>query len=204
MDLKQLWIAFQVKFSQFIVYNFFWITFSLALLIIGSMGYLVLFPKYQVFSVQKNNDLPQLQQQLDETKARLNQISKDKVDFSKIKSNTELQKLLQILPTEQQVSNIFIQFDTMAREENFKIVNFSISEDLSKDNVRDGQALPTNVHRIQIQTSLAGSSYESLKRLIHMLETNLRLMDVNSLSFIPNFNGSTLYSFIITTYYIQD
>lgn len=204
MDLKQLWITIQVKLAQFVVYNFFWITFTILLIVGGSFGYFVLFPKYQVYSIQKNTELPQLEQQLADTQGRLEQISRDQVDFTRIRNNPELQKLLHMLPTNQEVSDLFVEFDTMVREEKFKIVNLSISEDLSTDGVGFESDLPENVHRLQIQVSLAGTGYDSLKRLIRMLETNLRLMDVNSLSFVPNFNGTTLYSFMITTYYLED
>lgn len=204
MDLKQLWITIQVKLAQFVVYNFFWITFTILLLVGGSFGYFVLFPKYQVYSIQKNTELPQLEQQLADTQSRLEQISRDQVDFTRIRNNPELQKLLHMLPTNQEVSDLFVEFDTMVREEKFKIVNLSISEDLSTDGAGYESDLPENVHRLQIQVSLAGTGYDSLKRLIRMLETNLRLMDVNSLSFVPNFNGTTLYSFMITTYYLED
>lgn len=203
MDLRQLWISFQVKISKFIVYNFFWISFTIALVVLGGGGYFVLFPKYQVYSLQKNVDLPQLVAKDELTTKRLLQISQDQIDFTKIKENPELQKLLHILPSKKEVADIFVEFDKMAQTENFKIVNFSMSEDLSQ-NASKFKDLPENLGQIQIQMSLAGSGYERLKRLLVMLETNLRLIDINSLSFIPNQNGTTLYSFMITTYYIKD
>lgn len=203
MDLRQLWISLQVKISKFIVYNFFWISFTLAVIVLGGGGYFILFPKYQVYSIQKNIDLPQLEEREQVAIQRLKKISQDQIDFSKIKENPELQKLLHILPNKKEVAEIFVEFDKMAQAENFKIVNFSMSEDLSQNASRFNN-LPENLGQIQIQTSLAGSGYERLKRLLVMLETNLRLIDINSLSFIPNYNGTTLYSFMITTYYIKD
>jgi hypothetical protein len=59
------------------------------------------------------------------------------------------------------------------------------------------------VRPLQIQVSLAGPGYEALKALIILLEHELRLMDINSLSFIPNYDGATIYNFMITTYYIE-
>lgn len=204
MDLRQLFITVQVKFSQFIVYNFFWINLTVFIVITGSVGYLVLFPQYRLYAIQKYNDLPALERQLGDIKSRIEIANKDQLDITRLKNNPELEKLLTIIPTKQEVADIFIQFDTIARYENFKIVNFSISEDLSRDNVRVPRDVPKNLHKIQIQASLTGSGYESLKRMIALLESNLRIMDINSLSFVPSTQGATLYNFIISTYYMEN
>jgi len=203
MDLRQLWIKIQVKFSKFVVYNYFWIVFATIFIIAGLFGYLALFPKYQMYAQEKNRELPALHEQNKMLAQRINEIRSDQIDETQLADNKELQKLLRILPTEDRVADLFTEFEAMAVKENFKIFNFSVSE--TKDSSRRGtQQRLDQLQKMQIQISLAGGGYDSLKRLIALLESNLRLMDINSLSFIPNFNGSTLYSFMITTYYIQD
>ncbi len=203
MDLKQASISIQVKFARFIVYNFFWILFFLFFVIVGLGGYLFLYPKYQLYKLQLNSELPLLEKKLDNVNQRFIRIRSDKIDFSKIKDKQGLQKLVYILPDKKDIANLFLQFDEMARKENFKIINFSISEDFSDNNVKRVNDLSrTKLHKIRLQMSLSGIGYNNLLRLINLLESNLRLMDIESLSFIPNNQGATIYSFMITTYYI--
>lgn len=205
MNFKKIWVLVQLKFSKFFVNNFFWIVFISFFIICGVGGYLFVIPKYKLYDYQNKSEIPELKNKLDDLKKQIEQIENDNLDFDKIKNNQELQKLLKILPTKQKIADIFIEFDAMAKNENFKIVNMSITEDFSENSPKQNKKnLPKNIKKITIQTSLAGSGYESLKRLIKMLETNLRVMDIQSLSFIPNFNGATLYSFMITTYYTED
>jgi len=45
--------------------------------------------------------------------------------------------------------------------------------------------LPVNVHPLSVSFRAKGSNYLTFKELLHRIETNLRLLDVPSISFNP-------------------
>ena len=98
--------------------------------------------------------------------------------------------------------------DAIAKKSKFELTNISVSEDLSgKINLEGGdQAVQDEIiiHQTRVSLNFIGGGYNDMKRMLSVIEQNLRIMDINSLNFTLDFDGKTTYFVTLTTYYIEE
>lgn len=196
---------------RFFIEYFNTILLTVCVIIVGFSGLYILYPRYRAYIKQRDVVLPAREKQLEVERQKLENVKKNKSEFDLYSQTPQIQKLSQIVPQRQDVADLFVQFDNIAREAEFTLVDLSINEDLSGgfslNEIRKGKNVSheaLDINKMRIQINLRGGGYNNLKRLLAIMENNLRLMDINSLSFTPGVNSETLYTLSLTTYYIPD
>ena len=211
MQVKNAWLKLRVGISQFFIKNYVLITIGTVILVIVLSVYLLLLPKYRLYTLQKDVELVALENNLTKEKSRLEKLQNTQLEFEKFADNENIQKLSQVLPTKKEVADLFIQFESLTKKANFTLLNLSVSEDLSvqsssannKSARNQADQTMQDVKSLRVQINVSGGGYNSLKGFLDLLETHVRLFDINSLTFTPNIIGQTNYNLVITTYYID-
>ncbi len=89
------------------------------------------------------------------------------------------------MPKTDEIYNIIVQLNKIAESSGMSIEGLSLKEVINNNELDDSnnrQNLVKPYRTISINTSLNGS-YESFKTWLELVETNIRLMDVKSVSF---------------------
>jgi len=169
-------------------------------------------------------DIPMVQEVLNINKeAKYQQeLLAQKTDFirtveklmEKYKNNQEiLQKLDSILPNNKDIPNLLVQIEALANDSGIVFNDMAISAAEEKasskaQEVRTGEVsqgnLPTGYSAVSISLKLS-ASYESFKSFLRAVENNLRLVDVDSISFSNQAKeeGNNVFDFemVLKTYY---
>lgn len=156
-------------------------------------AYLLVWPAYGHLSDNKNKLTTQknlLQTQTD----YLSNLQKLISNYEAIKV-ADKEKLAQMLPKEIDEPGLFVLFETLAEKNKMVVLAIDISE---KEPGAEIKAL--GLREVHIAVNLAGGDYESFKNLLDDLESNLRLMDIISISYTPE---PPSYSLNIRTYRLE-
>lgn len=199
VEVKNAWLKLRVSIAQFFVTYYIWIVLATIVLIVGAGSYFVLLPKYRLYMLQKDSELTSLRTTLEQEKSRLEKLQNTQLQFEKFEQNENIQKLSKVLPTKREISDLFNQFEGITQQADFTLLNLSVSEDLSENSSNPSGELKS----LRVQINVSGGGYNSMKGFLTLLEDNIRLFDINSLTFTPNIIGQTNYNLVITTYYID-
>ncbi|OQX70998.1 hypothetical protein B6D52_02915 [Candidatus Parcubacteria bacterium 4484_255] len=177
--LKSKWYyLILVKFSGFIIFAF--------LIILSSINYFLFFrPK---LAQTRNNgplDIDYYQSILDEQRMYLNKLAKLKTRADKI-DRREVKKLDYVLAQEAYIPSILNQINVLSEQSNLELTGLNLDFDNGVINLNLG---------------FKGGTYQDIKKFIKQIETNIRIMDINELSF-QNI-GNTL-NLKIQTYYLDN
>lgn len=165
------------------------------------MVFVFVLPGWEQFGVLKNNKAEK-QRQLEEKRllaARIGELS-EKYESAK----DDLEKLSLVLPSDAQLPELIVQFETMAKTNNIFILDIDFSEIASQAPTGQVPAGPAgNLKTVKTKLSLEGT-YGNLKRLLNDIESNVRLMDVSDITFsgIDSESGVIKFSFEIKSYYL--
>lgn len=139
-----------------------------------------------------------------------------KLDILKIISDiyrkvepADLLKFNSVLPYQYRQEQLFGEFEEIIKKNGWILKTVSLSY---PDELAAGQVAPTpvseglffgslnpNIGRIEVNLALAGLDYQGVKKLLALVEENLRLFDVTQV----NFSGGSEVSLSLTTYYYR-
>lgn len=169
------------------------LTFLIVILILGG-GYLfILEPKYRESGQGSKDNLNLSKTELLRRQQHLNQLKKLVDKYNSI-SPKEISRIKMILPEGKDIPGLFVQFQTLAAKNNLLLSSISFDETpmgIEKDAIK----------KININVDLLGgstNSYQEVKSFIASVETNLRLLDIDSIFFNPE---SSAYSLTVVAYY---
>ncbi|NQT49899.1 type 4a pilus biogenesis protein PilO [Candidatus Kuenenbacteria bacterium] len=187
---KNRFLGFAESFIQYFQMIF---ILSLVILILA-FAYCV----YNVYDVNINEMkliVQQKQQVLAEKENELSELKSAKVNYEGIEES--VQKMLMVLPSEKELSSIFVQLDALAYKNNLSLdtVDIAESQELDGENIKSQK--PT-LKKLALTLSLTGGDYYTLKNFLIDVEKNLRLLDVKALIYEP-LAGS--YNLTMNTYY---
>lgn len=98
------------------------------------------------------------------------------------------EKLDKAIPDDRKTSHLLVQLEKMASNNGLLLNNINFSEDkvsravaVSEKSQSESQKASKNLSRLSVSTGLQGS-YSSFKNFFKSLESNVRIMDVNSFS----------------------
>ncbi|MBI5621605.1 type 4a pilus biogenesis protein PilO [Candidatus Falkowbacteria bacterium] len=123
-------------------------------------------------------------EQLDYLKHQKNEVENIINDFDQF-SQTDLGLLEQILPSQEAIPDLIVQLDHFTTESGLILSSFSVNQELPVRE-RSGAGAPASgleIKKLDISLHLMGGSYQQLKQFVHLLETNMRLMDITSFGF---------------------
>lgn len=183
-------------FISVIANNHKWFAIGALIVVIG-VGYLiVLSPKIQELREVGIEGQKDREATLSTLKDELSQLQSAKEQFDMITSE-ELELITLALPTEKNIPNLFVEIPLFLETKNLTMTSLDISEvDLL---FNQGEQPRTTIHRVDITVGVDGlESYLLFKDFLASVEDNLRLLDINSITYVP---GSSSYTFIFSTYY---
>jgi len=105
----------------------------------------------------------------------------------------DLQKFDSVLPDNYIPARLFGELEEIINSGGWLLTEISIEQ-------APPEHINTSVGQINVELSLSGLDYIDFKRLLKILETDLRLLDVTSVSLDSASNSVTL---MLTTYYYQ-
>jgi Tfp pilus assembly protein PilO len=186
------------RFLMFCANNFIWIVIFISLSIV-LFGFLFLIkPKYDqyVSSLSEENKkqdqflflLRESKDYLDEVRERVNKYNSVNKD--------DLEKINGILPKCGFHEELFTQMDNIVKKNGLLLTSISIKPEVySIDSITNGDqegVVVMQKRSTRISFSLAGVNYVGMKNFLKDIESNLRIMDINSLGFDPTNNSLSL------------
>ncbi len=196
----------KVKLSLFVWKYFTWlnIAFFLTLLFLGYTY--IIRPKYQAIGRENSRALENLKNEYEKRDRYLSHLIRLRKQFLKI-SEADRQKVNKILASQIDMENLLKQIELIVKKNGFLIESLSVKAVTAADQEAAAPAQAKkpkpkkkqeDIGKIEIQLSLGGVNYQSLKRLLGIFEQNIRLMDVNEIDFKPSSESVDLK---IYTYY---
>ncbi|MCD6442316.1 hypothetical protein J7L24_02135 [bacterium] len=167
-----------VKFSGLIIFAF--------LIILFSINYFLFFkPKLAETRNNGSLDVDYYQNILDEQGVYLEKLTELKSKADKI-DQSEMKKLDYVLAQDAYIPSILNHINALAEQSNLELTGLSIDF---------GQGV------INLSLSFEGGTYQKMKKFIKQIETNIRVMDINELSFQ---NIGNVLNLKIQTYYLDN
>lgn len=197
-----------------------------AILLIGYFW--MLGPKIDSIALQKTQIISTEAKQ-SQNKIFVDSLKKLEIEYNQVLNQrvADLDKLNKMIPSDPQIAELFVLSEKLAAQNGFEVssVDFSgeFDDSAAADKTsQDSQPLADNGLRqviihlvVQKIVSEDGSpldgqtSYQSFKKYLEALETNLRLMDIKTVSFKALIEGdhgvfADAFNFDIITYYRQN
>jgi Tfp pilus assembly protein PilO len=208
-SFKNTVLAFIVKYFRFILG-------AVVILLLVLSTYLILLPKYRQISDEGYLDYEQKQSTLETRKKELLELKELQEELSNI-TTIEMARLEKILPTSKEIPDIFLQMESLARESGLSVSRVSVSEGGARQTGTDSSSITgrskktkavqtSGIQTITISLSVEGkTTYDSFKILLDNIEDNMRIVDLDSLSYIPPVEeeDEASFSLSLTTYYME-
>jgi Tfp pilus assembly protein PilO len=120
-----------------------------------------------------------------------------------------LDLLRQVLPAQANVPELIAQVDALTRKSGFEMNSIDITESGATSLVKKGDTKNIEINNtplrlVNINLSVTGGSYPSFKILLDNIEKNIRLLDLNSVSFSGGTSEAVGYNLNLRTYYFTD
>lgn len=200
------------KRNDFLLHYFKFIILA-SVVVIFLLGYVfVLQKKYDQIVNQAEQSGVNKYDEYNSQLKKLRDLRKLKVAYSGI-SEKDKSKIEAILPDETTHENLLAQMEAIILRNGLILKSLSIdSSDGGKKSSKsldisgsiqggDTGSVSGEIGKIKITMDIAGTDYDRFKNLLVVLENNLRLMDIEDLSFSPSEKSTTLS---MTTYYLKN
>lgn len=200
---------------QIFLGQYFRLVILIMVILIFFGGWFFLKPKYQQIISLTESQKRKVRSDFEGRKIYLNKLISTINAYNQI-DKSDIAKVNAILPPPNIKETLFPYMDNLMRKNGFLLTSLSVqpimeesgsakkksdSGQAKKDKQVQGDALPKEIGVIKMNMSIAGVDYESLKRLLRIMENNLRLMDISDLGFDLNNETATL---ALTTYYYNN
>lgn len=167
---------------------------SLLLIIILILGYfIVLKPKFEITRSTIQTDILDQEKIRAQQAARLESLRQLAEAYKKI-DQASLSRFNKLLPESYAPEKLYGELEELLTKQGLIVGSISLSDE------KESPDLPPSVSRVSINLSIGNVDYQAMKKLLVVLENNLRLFDITNLSFSPS--GETL-SLDMDTYYYK-
>lgn len=204
------------KITVIFVKYFRFILIGIVILVLFFSGYFILYPKYTEIGDEGGLDYKSKVELLKSRENELKQLQALEKEFTKV-SSVEIRKLEKILPSSEDVPDLFVQMENLARESGLSVTRIGITDGRtadtgnsrstqqnSSDNATTASGKISNISSVDVSLSVIGDgTYSGLKVFLDNIENNMRIVNVDSLSYTPSEAESASYSINLTTYYIE-
>lgn len=199
----------QLKLSLFLSRNFKLLTMSWLMLIFVLGILIVIIPKYISIVSGETENKNKLWEELEKNKKELKESNEILAVFNQI-SPSDLEKVDILLPSKNVNEELFPKIKEIVTRNGLILNSTSIEADKQKTTSvvnLGGDEEPTQpdslnkVGKIKIRLNISGADYYSMVSLLDSFEKNLRVMDVQNISFDPS--GGSL-SLDLNTYFLKE
>ena len=166
-----------------------WISMALSIFIF-ILGYaLVIQPKLSKAKTDPNQSLQYVVQDLQSWDAKLKKLNSLTSRF-KAFPPSHLRRVKEMLPTEFEAPLLYVHLDALAKANNSALLSVSVG-DAGALNTEKALVDPNgfNLHAIDVQASFllnpGNYDYAYYKQLLNAIENDLRLFDIESISYAP-------------------
>jgi len=177
---------------------------AMAILVFGNLFFV--WPEYKriindIESANKKEDLKYAERQ-----KYLKQLKELKAEYQKI-SPDDIKKIEIMLPKKNNREELLAQMENMIARNGFLLADLRVEDIVEKQDGAADEAEKKDsidpadrkgVNKIKINMNIVGTDYDGFKRLLRVIENNLRLLDITNLSFSP---GSQKTSLEMYAYY---
>ena len=153
---------------------------------------IVIQPKYEETMIAIQTNIEQQQRLLIEQQKKLNNLKVISELYSKIPT-ADLAKFNDVLPDSYVKERLFGELEEVISQNGFVVNSISLEDSAPDESVSKTGAISLNL-------SLSTVNYAGLKKVLRLLENNLRLFDVQEVSFSPGDNSLEL---VLATYYFN-
>jgi hypothetical protein len=177
-------------------------------------------PKIAAISDKSQTYLPNKEATLTDLRAVETKLIQLRQEYATIQTTRQgsLDKLFAVIPNQPDFPALFVQAEYLANKRNLKLLSIDISRPadpalserraVAKGSTGTAEQqldiLPRNVSSLSITVKLGPGTYEDLKTYLDDLEKNLRLFDIQTLSFDtidPKTKKSAGFDLTLKTYY---
>lgn len=202
----------QDKLYRFLIDYFLWINLFIVFIVFLLGLWFFIVPKYRSIFNQTISPKEKAEEQYLEKNRDLTDIKKLISAYNNI-SATDKEKIYLIIPDEVDTEGLIRDMEDMARNSGLVLESVRAEAVAEKSSDSAGsfiqqqptgdneKKLPQGVGAVKIEVNLIGTDYYSLKDFLKIIENNLRLFDVDSISFDPVKESTNLK---ITTYYLKN
>jgi Tfp pilus assembly protein PilO len=165
-------------------------SFLVLILLLGAVlaagFFFLLKPKYEEVLLTFNKIYEQKKTEASTLKASERKALQYIVDFNSI-SESEKSLIDKIIPDSGQSELIYIEIEKIAKERGLILRKINITE--KKEDLRnknDEEKVKKGVNELEIDLIVEGFNYEGMKRFLSAIEKNIRLMDIQDITFSPD------------------
>ena len=190
------------------------IVFSLVIALILIFGYfLLLQPKINTIRTTKGDITQELVKKEEKLNKLLTELGDLEIKYNDIKNrrSQDLEKLYDVIPNNAEIADIFLIAKRLANDYGFQLLSIDIVEPSNKGNKKGAEEIKESdlkslvIHMVVAQVNDLGNGYDAFKEYLNGLENNLRLMDIQTVSF-EGFSDAenetyATFNFSIITYF---
>ena len=179
-----------------------WLILLLIVAVSGLVYWAVVGPKFSTLYDKSQTLLPNRQQTLQDLNDLQIKLQRLDQEYKLLQQTREqdIQRISAVIPTEPDYASLFVQADILARTNGLKLKGIDITKSVDKP-VSERRAptpeqaqqpaekqievLPKNIRSLTVAIKIGSGDYTQMKKLLSALEANLRLYDVQPISFDP-------------------
>lgn len=212
--------SFQNKILFFLVRYFRLALIGIIIILLSFSLYFLIMPKISEIREQGGLDYESKLAVWEAKKNELVQLKELEEKISQV-TTVEIQKLERILPATKELPDIFRQMENLARDSGLKVTQISITEgvktsisetETSEETIKSKKQNTTTAKKeegslgaLTISLSVEGdNTYPALKAFLDNIEDNMRIIDINSLSYAPTGGEQKSYAVNLMTYYLKE
>ena len=186
---------FQIWLAGFLKKYFGLVVFVFVLLLSLAAYYLIIAPKFkEAISVISADTLEQ-QKKYNEVAQKLVDLSSLDRSYKKIDSKL-VAKVEEFLPSEYVQEQLFLELEQVIIKNGYTVNSITVEKELGSA----VGAANKSVGRVKVKISVSSVDYLDFKKLLSIMESNVRLMDIEKLTFAP---GDQTADFEFFTYYLK-
>lgn len=186
------------KLGQWVAQHFFG-TLVLVVVVVLLLGFLLfLRPEIKRGNSFSQDVIKRLTADIKASELLIQQIDAFRDKFTATTPTAMLDKLNEVLPPTSQIPNLIINLEAVAEVSGLQIRNLNITEVPAAG---QGDSQQTEIpQQVMIKMDLTGGGYNAFKSFLIALERNVRLFDVEDLSFDPTKDSFSIRG---AAYYVE-
>lgn len=186
---------FQIWLAGFLKKYFGLVLFLFVVLISVAAYYLIIAPKFKEATVTISAETLEQQKKYNEVVQKLIDLSSLNRSYKKIDPKL-VKKVEEFLPSEYVQEQLFLELEQVIIKNGYTVNSISIEKELGNS---IGVA-NKSVGKVKVKISVSAVNYLDFKKLLSIMESNVRLMDIEKLTFEP---ADQTADFDFYTYYLK-
>jgi Tfp pilus assembly protein PilO len=178
---------------------FFVIAIAVFFIFIGAGYFYLIEPKFNSLKLETETKEGQEKKVLNDLQEYLNRLESYRKEYNEI-SKADKAKIDSLVAGNYFPEDIYVNMQKIISSRGITLNSIDVKASDNLDINIDQTTTNISLGRIVISLSISGVNYEGLKQLLTIFEENLRLMDVQKVSYSPSQNSASIE---INTYYLN-